>query len=49
MLKESSFQFNGKHYLQTLGTTMGTKAAVARIYCEVVINSTYDQNIEINL
>ena len=28
-LKENSFQFNGKHYLQTHGTTMGTNMAVA--------------------
>ena len=29
ILKENSFQFNGRHYLQTHGTTMGTKMAVA--------------------
>ena len=29
ILKENSFQFNGKDYLQTHGTTMGTKMAVA--------------------
>ena len=29
ILKENSFQFNGKDYLQTYGTTMGTKMAVA--------------------
>ena len=29
ILKENSFQFNGKHYLQTHGITMGTKMAVA--------------------
>ena len=29
ILKENSFQFNGKHYLQTHGTAMGTKMAVA--------------------
>lgn len=28
ILKESSFQYNGKHYLHTLGTAMGTKTAV---------------------
>ena len=28
-LKENSFQFNGKHYLQTHGTAMGTKTAVS--------------------
>ena len=27
--KENSFQFNGKLYLQTHGTAMGTKAAVS--------------------
>ena len=29
ILKENSFQFNGKDYLQTHGTAMGTKVAVA--------------------
>ena len=29
ILKENSFQFNGKNYLQVHGTTMGTKMAVA--------------------
>ena len=29
ILKENSFQFNGKDYLQTHGTAMGTKTAVA--------------------
>ena len=29
ILKENSFQFNGKNYLQTHGTAMGTKMAVA--------------------
>jgi len=29
ILKENSFQFNGKNYLQTHGTAMGTKVAVA--------------------
>ena len=29
ILKENSFQLNGKHYLQTHGTAMGTKMAVA--------------------
>jgi len=28
MLKENSFQFNGKHYLQTHATAMSTKMAV---------------------
>jgi len=28
ILKENSFQFNGKDYLQTHGTAMGTKMAV---------------------
>ena len=28
ILKEPSFQFNGKNYLQTLGNAMGTKKAV---------------------
>ena len=29
ILKENYFQFNGKHYLQTHGTAMGTKTAVS--------------------
>ena len=29
ILKENSFQFNGLDYLQTHGTAMGTKVAVA--------------------
>ena len=29
ILKENSFQFNRRHYLQTHGTAMGTKMAVA--------------------
>ena len=29
ILKENSFQFNGKHYLQTHGTAMDTKTAVS--------------------
>ena len=29
ILKENSFQFNGKHYLQTYGTAMGTRTAVS--------------------
>ena len=29
ILQENSFQFNGKNYLQTHGTAMGTKMAVA--------------------
>ena len=29
ILKENSFKFNGKDYLQTDGTTMGTNMAVA--------------------
>ena len=29
ILKENSFQFNGKHYLPTHGTAMGTKTAVS--------------------
>lgn len=29
ILQENSFQFTGKHYLQTHGTAMGTKMAVA--------------------
>ena len=29
ILKENSFQFKGRHYLQTHGTAMGTKTAVS--------------------
>ena len=29
ILKENSFQFNGKNYLEIHGTAMGTKMAVA--------------------
>ena len=29
ILKENSFQFNGRNYLQIHGTAMGTKMAVA--------------------
>ena len=29
IIKENSFQFNGKHYLQTHGTAMGIKTAVS--------------------
>ena len=29
LIKENSFLFNGKHYLQTHGTAMGTKTAVS--------------------
>ena len=29
ILKENSFQFSGRHYLQTHGTAMGTKTAVS--------------------
>ena len=29
ILKENSFQFNGRNYLQTHGTAMGTKMAVS--------------------
>ena len=29
IFKENSFQFNGRHYLQTQGTAMGTKMTVA--------------------
>ena len=29
IVKENSLQFNGKHYLQTHGTAMGTETAVS--------------------
>jgi len=49
ILKENSFQFNGKDYLQTHGTTMGTKMAVlafaniitTNIEKEILRQSTY--------
>ena len=48
ILKENSFQFNGKDYLQTHGTAMGTKMAVAfanifmaNIEKEILRQSTY--------
>ena len=40
ILKESSFQFNGKDYLQTHGTAMGTKMAVS-IEKEILRQSVY--------
>ena len=38
ILQENTFQFNGRNYLQTHGTTMGTKVAVAfaNIFISVV-------------
>ena len=41
ILKENSFQFNGKDYLQTHGTAMGTKmaAAFANIFKEILRQS----------
>ena len=47
ILQENSFQFHGKHYLQTHGTAMGTKMAVsfanlfmAAVETEILSNST---------
>ena len=39
LLKENSFQFNGKDYLQTHGTAMGTKMAVA--FANILISGIY--------
>ena len=48
ILKENSFQFNGKHYLQIHGTAMGTKMAVsfanvfmAKIETEILSKSVF--------
>ena len=47
ILKENSFEFNGKHYLQTHGTAMGTRVAVAfanifmsKIETEIILHSS---------
>ena len=47
ILKENSFEFNGKHYLQTHGTAMGTRVAVAfanifmsEIETEIILHSS---------
>ena len=35
ILKENSFQFNGKHYLQTHGTAMGTKTVIVVSFANI--------------
>ena len=46
ILQENSFQFNGKNYLQTHGTAMGTKMAVAfaNIFMSAVETRLISQN-----
>ena len=43
ILKENSFKFNGKHYLQTHGTAMGTRVAVAfaNIFMSVIETESF--------
>ena len=47
ILKENSFQFNGRNYLQTHGTAMGTKMAVAfaNIFMSAVETAILSQSI----
>ena len=45
-LKENSFQFNGKHYLQTHGTAMGTKMAVA--FANIFMNAIETELIRLS-
>ena len=46
MLQENSFQFNGKDFLQTHGTAMGTKTAVsfANIFMAKIETAFIDQH-----
>ena len=46
ILKENSFQFNGKHYLQTHGTAMGTKMAVA--FANIFMNAIETELIRLS-
>ena len=47
ILKENSFQFNGRNYHQTHGTAMGTKMAVAfaNIFMAVIETKIIGQSI----
>ena len=47
ILKENFFQFNGKHYLQTHGTAMGTKKAVffANIFMAYIETTTLSETV----
>ena len=47
ILKENSFQFNGKGYLQTHGTAMGTKMAVAfaNIFMPSIVKEILRQSV----
>jgi len=48
ILKENSFKFNNKHYLQTHGIAMGTKMAVASfLWC--TLKNSYPPSAHINL
>ena len=47
ILKENFFHFNGKHYLQTHGTAMGTKTAVffANIFMAYIETTTLRKTV----
>ena len=47
ILKENFFHFNGKHYLQTHGTAMGTKTAVfvANIFMAYIETTTVSKTV----
>ena len=47
ILKENFFHFNGKHYLQTHGTAMGTKTAVfvANIFMAYIETTTLSKTV----
>ena len=45
ILQENSFEFNGKNYLQTHGTAMGTKMAVANIFMGTVESQILRRNV----
>ena len=48
ILKENSFHFNGKNYLQTHGTAMGTKMAVsfANIFMAAVETMFFNHHVQ---
>ena len=46
ILKENSFQFNGKHYFQIHGTAMGTKIAVA--FANIFMNAIETELIRLS-
>ena len=47
ILKENLFHFNGKHFLQTHGTAMGTKTAVffANIFMTYIETTTLSKTV----